>query len=246
MRNQAAKRQVQVMAQQLVARHGKKATTTSMLVAEMFGKRHDNVVRDIRELLASLPQQDLLTFEEKFLKDSYGRLQPGYEITRDGFSLLAMGFTGKRAIEWKVKFLRAFNMMEQALLNQQNLFWQEDRTGNKIARRDEVETIQQFIAYAEQQGSRNADKYFVNFTNMTYRILFCGRATNMLPVREMLNSVQLSFLTTAEYLVEAALVEGMKQGVFYRYIYESARDKVKVYAAQLPKHQLDVSTSFRN
>ena len=189
MRNQVTKRQVQTMTQQLVARHGKKATTTSMLIAEMFGKRHDNVVRDIRELLASLPQQDLLIFEEKLLKDSYGRLQPGYEINRDGFSLLAMGFTGKKALEWKVKFLRAFNLMEQTLLNQQNLFWQEDRTGNKIARRHESAAIKEFIEYAKEQGSKNADKYFVNFTNMTYRILFCGRATNMLPDRVLLSNV---------------------------------------------------------
>ena len=242
MRNQVTKRQVQTMTQQLVARHGKKATTTSMLIAEMFGKRHDNVVRDIRELLASLPQQDLLIFEEKLLKDSYGRLQPGYEINRDGFSLLAMGFTGKKALEWKVKFLRAFNLMEQTLLNQQNLFWQEERQANKIGRRGEADTILLFVEYAGRQGSANAKNYFIAFTNMTYRALFCSCAANPPPLRDMLDGMQLSILSTAEYLVDAALKEGMHQGIYYKDIYQRVRDRVIVYAQQLPKDRLGRGT----
>lgn len=82
-------------------------------VAEHFGKRHDNVLRDINNLNGG----DLLNFEEMFLEssstDGYGRDQKIYLMNRDGFTLLAMGFTGKKAMTWKLKYIDAFNKMEK-------------------------------------------------------------------------------------------------------------------------------------
>lgn len=83
-------------------------------IAEHFAKRHDNVLRDIETL-----KKDVLNFEEMFFKteipDSYNRPQRAYLMNRDGFTLLAMGFTGKEALEWKIKYINAFNAMEQEL-----------------------------------------------------------------------------------------------------------------------------------
>lgn len=91
-------------------------TASSRDIAEHFGKRHDNVLRDIENL-----KKDLLNFEEMFfdteIPDSYGRPQRAYLMNRDGFTLLAMGFTGKEALEWKIKYINAFNAMEQELRN---------------------------------------------------------------------------------------------------------------------------------
>lgn len=90
-----------------------KSMVDSREVANNFDKRHDNVLRDIENI-----KKDVLNFEEMFLEtklpDSYGRSQRAYYMNRDGFSLLAMGFTGKAALEWKVKYINAFNAMEQA------------------------------------------------------------------------------------------------------------------------------------
>lgn len=83
-------------------------------IANNFSKRHDNVLRDIESI-----KKDVLNFEEMFhkgaTKDSYGRSQPCYFMNRDGFTLLAMGFTGKQALEWKIKYINAFNKMEKQL-----------------------------------------------------------------------------------------------------------------------------------
>ncbi|MGT2511174.1 Rha family transcriptional regulator [Cupriavidus basilensis] len=94
-------------------------TTTSLAVAEHFGRRHDNVVQAIRNTLADLPESFRLNFKEVF-RDVAGangstRRMPTFLMTRDGFALLAMGFTGKEALQWKVKYIEAFNQMEQAL-----------------------------------------------------------------------------------------------------------------------------------
>ena len=88
--------------------------TTSLAVAKVFEKRHDNVLRDIQGLGA--PEDfTRLNFEGSEYSDSTGRKLPMYLITRDGFTILAMGFTGKRAMEFKIKYIEAFNRMEEEL-----------------------------------------------------------------------------------------------------------------------------------
>lgn len=98
-----------------------KVTTTSLDVAKYFHKRHDNVIRDIENLIAQLPQDHLLNFEGMVVETEIGsgavRKDPAYRITRDGFTLLAMGFTGKRALQFKLAYINAFNRMEQELQN---------------------------------------------------------------------------------------------------------------------------------
>lgn len=90
-------------------------TTTSQQIAEHFGKRHADVIRAIRKLEApdDFTERNFALSE---FTDSTGRKLPAYRITRDGFTLLAMGFTGKEAMQWKVAYLTAFNKMEQQLL----------------------------------------------------------------------------------------------------------------------------------
>ena len=87
--------------------------TDSRNVANVFGKRHDNVIRDIESM-----KKDVLNFEEMFfdgtMPDSYGREQKVYFMNRDGFTLLAMGFTGSDAMKWKLKYIEAFNALEKA------------------------------------------------------------------------------------------------------------------------------------
>lgn len=86
-------------------------------VAEHFGKRRDHVLRDIEELIRKDPPKIGEMFHRVETSDSYGRMQKSYYMNRDGFSLLVMGFTGKEAIEWKLKYIEAFNEMEKKLKN---------------------------------------------------------------------------------------------------------------------------------
>nr|WP_314707247.1 Rha family transcriptional regulator [uncultured Comamonas sp.] len=100
--------------------HDGTVTTTSAQVAQFFGKRHDNVLRAIRVLLREGASEDyLLNFEEVIMDFTNGKggVQSGtaYRMTREGFMLLAMGFTGKEALRWKLAFIAAFNRMEAEL-----------------------------------------------------------------------------------------------------------------------------------
>ena len=90
--------------------------TNSRIIAEKFEKRHDHVVRDIRALIAANPEWGVPNFgETPYVDAQNGQTYQMYEMTRDGYSMLVMGFTGKKAMDWKIKFLAAFNAMEARL-----------------------------------------------------------------------------------------------------------------------------------
>ncbi|KAG5255727.1 Rha family transcriptional regulator [Campylobacter jejuni] len=90
-------------------------TTTSLDIAAVFNKRHDNIIAKIE----TFPKDSFtdLNFKASKYIDSTGRILPCYKITRDGFSLLVMGFTGEKAYKWKILFIKAFNEMEKRLRN---------------------------------------------------------------------------------------------------------------------------------
>lgn len=92
--------------------------TTSFIVAQYFEKQHKNVIRDIEELLAKKPALRGLNFELTQEIKQIGaatRSVPVYLIDRKGFSLLAMGFTGAKALDFKCAFYDQFERMEEAL-----------------------------------------------------------------------------------------------------------------------------------
>ncbi|RAZ59264.1 Rha family transcriptional regulator [Campylobacter hyointestinalis] len=87
--------------------------TTSLSVANVFNKRHSDILAQIRKF----PTDDFTerNFPLSEYTDSTGRKLPCYNLTRDGFSLLVMGFTGEKAYRWKIEFINAFNKMESLI-----------------------------------------------------------------------------------------------------------------------------------
>lgn len=94
-------------------------TVSSREVANNFSKQHSKIIRSIENLIENEPSQNWLRyFIENSYKDGKGEIRKEYLLTRDGFSLLVMGFTGAKALEWKLKYIEAFNMMEQEIKEQ--------------------------------------------------------------------------------------------------------------------------------
>lgn len=87
---------------------------SSREIARNFEKQNKHVMEAIREIETSVENPAHLFIPNNY-KDSYGREQSEYLLTRDGFTLLAMGFTGKKALNWKLRYIEAFNKMEKAL-----------------------------------------------------------------------------------------------------------------------------------
>lgn len=96
----------------LVIMHDQQVVTTSLKVAEIFEKEHKGVMKSIRNLTAQNCAVKKMFVEDSYL-NSRNQQQPMYYMNRDGFTLLAMGFTGSKAMEFKLKYIEAFNKMER-------------------------------------------------------------------------------------------------------------------------------------
>lgn len=111
---------------------------SSRQIAESFEKNHRDVLRAVDNL-----KEDVRNFAQMFFEttvpDSYGREQRAYLMNRDGFTLLAMGFTGKAALEWKLKYIAAFNEMEKKLAEQPRLTRSQLLATALIAAHEELE-----------------------------------------------------------------------------------------------------------
>ena len=121
-----------------------KILVSSREVAEKFGKRNSEVNRSIENLTVQN-----CTVKNMFIKSIYissrGREENEYMMNRDGFSLLAMGFTGKKALEWKLKFIEAFNQMEEKLKSG-NYLSEEEKLKLQLFSKDPSE-----VAYAHNR-----------------------------------------------------------------------------------------------
>ncbi len=116
--NQETIEEVMVIPQLTISEQGT-PVASSLDVAKVFGKEHFNVLQSIEKLLEDVPEDfNALNFQGVEYTDAKGEKRPMYNLTRDAFTLLAMGFTGKKAMKFKIAYIEAFNAMEKALLEQ--------------------------------------------------------------------------------------------------------------------------------
>ena len=210
----------------------KEMTTSSRIIAEYFGKAHRNVLQAIEKLECG-DDFNLLNFKRIDFEDGKGRTYREYIISRDGFTILAMGFTGKKAMVWKLKFLAAFNAMETELIkDRSNIEWKAARLQGKAVRKNTTETIQDFVEYATVQGSVNAKMYYSNITKMEYKALDILEQSKQSSgnFRDTLDLMQIGFLQVAENIASAAMQKGMIDELHYKEIYIFAKEKVTDYA----------------
>ena len=204
----------------------------SLKVADKFHKAHKNVLQKI-ESLDCTPEFGRLNFQPSTYTNRQNKTVPCYLLTRDGFSFLCMGFTGKEAAKWKEAYIKAFNQMEKALLKDQDqLEWKQARLQSKEVRKSVTDTIKDFIDYAASQGSKSASMYYTNITKMEYAALELVDRGSKIPAgfRDTLDLMDLCFLATAEQIAKQSMRTGMQQGLHYKEIYQLAKERVNAYA----------------
>lgn len=215
--------------------------TTSRKIADYFGKAHRSVMIAIRNL--ETPSEfNLHNYVQITFLDDKGREYPEYQITRDGFMLLVMGFTGKKAIDAKLSFLAAFNAMEKRLRNQsESTGWKQARLQLKESRADLTDAVKSFVEYAEKNGSKNAPMYYANITKMEYSALEMIEKGGKIPdgFRDTLDRMQIAFLTAAEQVARNSLLEGIRLQMHYKEIYVFAKQAVERYASAIKIPQIE-------
>lgn len=179
---------------------------TSIDIAETFGKEHKHVLRDVRDLECSEEFRQS-NFGLTYYLDVQNKKQPMYYITRDGFTLLAMGYTGEKAMKFKEAYIRQFNAMEKALLG-------------KIKEREKGIAVRQALTKALQQSNENERMHghaYSTYTNIIYKSIFGKDARQLREeygiskkdnLRDCFNAEELQKVQSAEMLVSSLVDYG--------------------------------------
>lgn len=142
-------------------------------------------------------------------------------MTRDGFTLLVMGFTGQKALEWKLQYINAFNRMENIIREKQSPAWQESRRTGITARKTETDAIKRLCEYATAQGSKHPERIYTAYTKLANKA--AGITT-----RNAATSLQLSVLTVTESIIAQTIDSGIEENKPYKEIYQECKRKLAV------------------
>lgn len=203
---------------ELVYLRNNEAVCNSLEIAEKFDKRHDNVLRSIGSLLKNEEARKMFT-KFKYIDNQNKQEYPMYLMNRDGFSLLAMGFNGKKALDWKIKYINAFNQMENIVREKQSQSWIEMRTVGKLSRKSETDVLKQLVEYAKQQGSTHADKLYMVYSKLANK-------TVGVTDRDNATAKQLMNLSVIENIILKVVENGIEQELPYKEIYRSCKDRL--------------------
>ena len=213
--------------------------TTSLLVAETFEKEHRNVLKSIRKLMSATNVAVAQMFDETTYVNEQGKEQPMFVMNRDGFTLLAMGFSGEKALEFKVKYINAFNKMESELKSQQ--------TKQLSAAESLLQSVQLLVAHERQlaileHNQKNMQGAISSLYDKVYGMQF---ETDM--VKQKLNN-EIDRYTVIGYcsahnipmtLTEASIIGGMcsrmckKRNIPLEPIADRRFGKVNTYPSEL-------------
>ena len=176
-----------------------KIVTSSQAVAYYFEKDHGKVLRSIRSLLSFQETSEGMTknghtpkwfYEYQYTNEQNHQTYPAFLMTRDGFTLLAMGFTGKKALEWKIRYIQAFNEMERKLKEQENLAAENSAAKFKTPDVAPPEVLAQARAKTMLMNARTRQaklwKTLADESTGTYREICKVYAANILAGKEVL------------------------------------------------------------
>lgn len=175
---------------------------TSLDVAETFGKEHARVLRDIRDLDCS-DEFRVGNFAESYYLNTQNKRQPMYYITRDGFTLLVMGYTGEKAMKFKETYIKQFNAMEKALIG-------------KIKEREKGIAVRQALTKAIQQSGENDRMHghaYSTYTDLIYKAVLGKSAKQLRDEYGIGKQDKLRDLLSAEELAKVKSVEMVVSGL---------------------------------
>ena len=195
------------------------ALTDSLTVAEKFHKRHDNVLQAIDKLMPLLKNKERNMFILSHRKADDGQIHRMYLMNRDGFSLLVMGFTGKKALEWKLRYIDAFNAMESFIREKTSTEWIETRRQGKLTRKAETDTLKKLVEYAKEQGSEHADKLYMTYSRLANKMAGIEN-------RDSATVMQLHNLSLMENIILHIADTGILTGLHYKEIYQNCKARL--------------------
>lgn len=217
----------------LVLTDGKRAYTTTRIIADGVSVEHESVIRLVKKYADDMNEIGLSRFQIGKVQTG-GRPQEVAELDEaQAIFLVTLMKNSKTVVKFKKKlttgFLKMRDELAKRLDNQKVDGWENARKDGKIIYQQKTDVIKQFVDYATGQGSKSAFRYYGNLAKMENSALFFfeQKYENL---REVLTIKQLMQVATADDVIEKALKEGMDQEMFYKDIYKLAKERIVAFA----------------
>jgi len=226
------------MSKGLVIVEGNNVFTSSLAISQGVGIDHDNVIK----LIKKYSYIDILSVFETREQKTKGRpLNVIYLTELQSTFLITLMKNSEKVIEFKSTLTKAFfkqrKILQQILTQKNNADWLSRRNDTKVMRRECTDKIQEFVKYAISQGSKSAEKYYMNLSRMELTGLFLleQKYPN---ARDVMSIRQLHLIEMADEAIAISLEESMKVGLHYKECYQKAKEKIELLAKIFPKSPL--------
>jgi len=220
----------------LVEIKGKKLLASTLVIAKGVEIEHRAVIQLVNKYKSRLEKNGLMTFE---MRKSAGRpVRFAWLNERQATFLITLMKNSDTVVDFKEKltdeYFRLKEISQKLALNQKNEEWLQKRDQGKISRKIETDTIKDFVSYAENQGSKNAKKYYVLISKMENKALFFleQKYPN---VRNSLQGHQLETISNADRIVSRQLKRCIDENRPYQEGYKMAKNAIEAFSDLIGK-----------
>ena len=203
----------------------------SFLISHGLEREHKSVLQLINDFKDKFEYFGVLKTQK--LKSTGGRAANEYLLDEDQFMFLGTLLrNNEKVVEFKFRIIKQFKKCREELealrSHKHEQPYQVTRDAGKIVRRQTTDVMQKFVEYASEQGSKNADKYYIAISKMLNDLLFTveGKHKNL---RELLTTQQLMTVSSAEQIIDKGLSVGMANKKFYKDIFQEVKGKVQIF-----------------
>jgi phage regulator Rha-like protein len=226
----------------LVLLKGKKILTTSEIIAKNTDNEHDSVMKLITEHEDELKQFGIIRFEigkippKDWKNSKRGRPKKIAYLNREQTMLLIMCMKNNdKVMKFKIEITKEFFRMEKDLEYIKYMMdspeWKKIREETKKVRLKETDEIKRLTEYAKENGSENAENYYMHYSNLIWKYLFVVDDGYENIDRNFLTSEQLNIVASAENIIRKSINEGLENEIEYHEIYQNTKDKIKLLAS---------------
>lgn len=197
--------------------------TDSLVIAQGTGNQHHAVRELIKKHKTDIEDFGTLLISNE--KSTGGRPLELFQLNEEQATfIITLLKNSKQVVAFKKELVRQFYIMRQFLIEKQSQQWQQTRLESKNTRRLEAEEIKQLVQYAKAQGSENAEKYYITLSKLANKTVGISGAE-----RERASINQLNTLILVENIINHRIQEGIKQGLHYKEIYRSCKERLKQF-----------------
>lgn len=207
----------------LVKLKGNDIFTDSLVIAQGTGNQHHAVRELIKKYKDDIEDFGTLLISNE--ESTGGRPIELFLMNEEQATfLMTLLKNSKKVVAFKKELVRQFYEMRRILLERQSPHWQATRLESKTNRRMETDEIKALVEYAKTNGSKNADKYYVNFTKLANKVVGIPPDS-----RDAITASQLNNLILIEHIIGEIIKAGIRQGSYYKDIYQACKKQLEQF-----------------